>query len=297
VLEDSVSFNRAADNLQVTAQSVCRWCVALQDLQDNTNPQGNPQGCDIFVRHHRGLAGYLDDIQEELIAFVTDWRDCGMPVTWFALVHKIGQLKPSFMEKSSTACLMCVLRFLFANNLVHRVATHTAQRPPDEVHKDAKLHLVLAVPKCVGPTCDPRFVLNMDQTNSKFGNLPGQTIDQRDARTINMRTGTGNSKRCTVALTVTASGEMLMPIVVYKGTRHGCIATREIRDHSQGMKYAMQPKAWFNEATMLDWVEDVLKPYVATAPVGIIPILFLDSFKVQGPSPWQHRRHHPGSQR
>jgi len=31
---------------------------------------------------------------------------------------------------------------------------------------------------------------------------------------------------------------------------------------------------------MLDWVDDVLKPYVTTAPVGIIPILFLDSFKV-----------------
>ena len=58
------------------------------------------------------------------------------------------------------------------------------------------------------------------------------------------------------------------------------IATRELCDHPQEMKYAMQPKAWFNKATMLDWVDDVLKPYVATAPVGIIPILFLDSFKV-----------------
>ena len=31
----------------------------------------------------------------------------------------------------------------------------TAQRPPDEVHEDAKSHLVVAVPKCVGPTCNP----------------------------------------------------------------------------------------------------------------------------------------------
>ena len=69
-------------------------------------------------------------------------------------------------------------------------------------------------------------------------------------------------------------------MVVYKGTRHGRIATREIRDHPQGMKHAMQPKAWFDEATMLDWVDGVLKPYVAMAPVGIIPILFLDLFKV-----------------
>jgi hypothetical protein len=184
------------------------------------------------------------------------------------------------MEKSSTARLMCVSCFLFANNLVHHVATHTAQRPPDEVHEDAKSHLALAVPKCVGPTHDPRFILNMDQTNSKFGNSPSSTINQRGTRTINMRTGTDDSKCCTVALTVSASGKMLPPMVIYKGTRHGRIATRETRDHPQEMKYAMQPKSWFDEVTMLDWVEKVLKPYVATAPVGIIPILFLDSFKV-----------------
>ena len=277
--EDGVSFNRAANNLQVSGHSVCRWCAALQDT---TNPQGQN-----IVRNHRDPVGYLD-IKEELIAFVSEWRDRGMPVTCFALVRKIGQLKPAFLEKTGTACLMCISRLLSVNNLVHCVASHMAQRPQDEVHEDAKLHLVLAVPKCVGPTRDPRFVLNMDQTNSKFGNSPGQTIDQRGLRTINMRTGTDDSKRCTVALTVTASGKMLTPMVVYKGTRYGHIATRKLRDHPQEMKYAMQPKAWFNEATMLDWVEDVLKPYVATAPVGIIPILFLDSFKVQGPSPWQH---------
>jgi len=120
----------------------------------------------------------------------------------------------------------------------------------------------------------------MDQTNSKFGNSPGQTIDQRGLRTINMRTGTDDSKRCTVALTVTASGEMITPMVIYKGTRYGRIATHELRDHPQEMKYAMQPKAWFDEATMLDWVDYDLKPFVTTAPVGIIPILFLASFEV-----------------
>ena len=42
----------------------------------------------------------------------------------------------------------------------------------------------------------------------------------------------------------------------------------------------MQLKAWFDKVTMLDWVYNVLMPYVAMAPVGIIPILFLDSFKL-----------------
>ena len=142
VQEDGVSFNRAADNLQVSGHSVCRWRVALVALQDPTNPQV----CNGAESHHRGPVGFLDCIQEELIAFVTDWRDCGMPVTHFALVHMIGSLKPAFLEKTSSAHLMCVSCFLAANFLLHRVATHTAQHPPDEVHEDAKSHLVLAVP-------------------------------------------------------------------------------------------------------------------------------------------------------
>ena len=188
VMEDGITLNRAADNLLVSAKSVRRWRRAA--FQDTMNPQGHD-----IVRNHRGPAGYLDDIQEELIAFVTDWRDCGMPVTHFALVRMIGSLKPAFLEKTSSAHLMCVSCFLAANFLLHRVATHTAQHPPDEVHEDAKSHLVLAGPKCVGSTRNPRFILNMDQSNSKFGNSPGHTINQRGARTINMRTGTNDSKR------------------------------------------------------------------------------------------------------
>jgi hypothetical protein len=75
--EDGIPFIRAVENLQVSAHSVRRWCAALQDLQDTTNSQ-----CCNILRNHRGPAGYLDDIQEELITFVTDWRDPGMPVSF-----------------------------------------------------------------------------------------------------------------------------------------------------------------------------------------------------------------------
>ncbi len=35
-----------------------------------------------------------------------------------------------------------------------------------------------------------------------------------------------------------------------------------------------------SEGLMLKWVEQTLAPYVATAPIGIIPLLFLDSYSV-----------------
>jgi hypothetical protein len=89
-----------------------------------------------------------------------------------------------------------------------------------------------------------------------------------------------DSKHCTVTFTISASGNILKLMVVYQGAPRGCIALRELPLHPHECHYAMQKKAWFDKAVMLDWVENVLAPYVATTPAGVIPIVFLDSFKV-----------------
>ena len=175
---------------------------------------------------------------------------------------------------------MCVSCFLLKNNLVHRVATHTAQRPPKQVTKDAKGYMRLVVPKCVGRTRDQWCMYNMDQTNTYFEHAPKTAINERGACTINMRVGANDSKRCTVVFTITASGEIIKLIVIYAGTKGGCMATYELPHHPQDMHYTVQKKAWFDEVTMLEWVEKVLAPNPAMAPIGIIPILFLDSLKV-----------------
>ncbi len=64
------------------------------------------------------------------------------------------------------------------------------------------------------------------------------------------------------------------------GKRTGTIASRELPTLPAGLIYRVQGKAWFSEDIMLEWIEDVLKPYVANIPPGIVPILFLDSFTV-----------------
>jgi hypothetical protein len=43
------------------------------------------------------------------------------------------------------------------------------------------------------------------------------------ARTVNGRTSTLQTIRATVAVTVTASGEMLQPLIIFKGKPGGCI--------------------------------------------------------------------------
>jgi hypothetical protein len=61
---------------------------------------------------------------------------------------------------------------------------------------------------------------------------------------------------------------------------NGTIARREVPTLLVGRVCPLNKNVWFNEQIMLDWIEHVLTPYIATAPPGIIPILLLDQFKV-----------------
>jgi hypothetical protein len=116
--EDGVKPMEAAAAFGVSPGLVSRWCKVLQVECEDA----------LFIsvsKNHRGPENFLDDIAQDLVNFVSQWRDPGMPVSRLAVICKAGQLKPAFKEKTLSARQMCVSCFLLKNNLVHRVATHT----------------------------------------------------------------------------------------------------------------------------------------------------------------------------
>ncbi|KAG7340960.1 DDE superfamily endonuclease [Nitzschia inconspicua] len=91
----------------------------------------------------------------------------------------------------------------------------------------------------------------------------------------------GNSKtRCTVSLTITADGEKLKPMIIFKGQRGGTIATRELAasQYRDNMVLSCQTNAWQDEENMNDWVDGVLVPHLQQHAVGSPVYLFLDQF-------------------
>jgi len=166
---------------------------------------------------HRGPSSVLDDIEEDLVAFVEEWRVKGLPVSRVLLMRKAGSLKPEFLEKSHAAALASISRFLAKNRLSHRIATHVGQRNPVEVEAEAKGFLEVIVPRVNDANRHPDFVINMDQTPVWHAMDAKGTIHEMGARTINMRTATADSRRITVAVTVTASGRRVQSMVVFKG--------------------------------------------------------------------------------
>jgi hypothetical protein len=297
------SLNTICTELNISKASLDRW---RKDLPDNTTPQ-DLLGLDSIStrtimrsitssdssteskKHHDGPSGFLSDIAEELICYVMEWSDRGMPVTRFALAQKATQLKPEFGKRSYQACMMVISRFIFNNNLVHRCATHTAQRLLESVKSDALSFMDLVRPKCAEGCRSPDFIINMDQTNVYFKQSPKRTIDVKGARTVHMQMGADNSKRCTVAFTVMASGRKTAPMIVYPAVPGGVIERRELPTHPTGMHYTVQKKGWFDECVMLEWVNNVLAPYVVMAPPTSFPFfswtLSRSTSKVPSPMP------------
>ena len=154
------------------------------------------------------------------------------------------------------------------------MGTHVAQKAPSESMGDAHDYMEVTCPKMLETCRHQDYVLNMDQTPVPFSYDPKSTLELVGRRTVHVRKSTSDTKHATLALTVTASGKALIPLIVFKGKPNGRIVMHEFPTYPEGLEYA-----WMDERVMLLWVEKVLKPYVEAAPDRIIPILFLDSYR------------------
>ncbi len=99
------------------------------------------------------------------------------------------------------------------------MATHKAQRHPSEVEKEALEFLDYIRPILVEPNRDPDYIYNMDQTPIWMAMDDKMTIDKVGSRTVNLQTSACDTKRVTVAVTLTASGRRVKSMVVFKGKK------------------------------------------------------------------------------
>ena len=77
-----------------------------------------------------------------------------------------------------------------------------------------------------------------------------------------MRKSSSQTKRATAALTVTAAGGFLTPMIIFKGKPDGLIACCELPTLDPTSIYACQDAAWMDERCMLIWVDEVFGAYL-----------------------------------
>ena len=278
--EGGHSLRAAARSLEVDASQLRRWRREAESFNQFIAPPGNQnRRVNRAARSlHPGRKSCLSNIEEELLLFIFEHREQGISVSIQMVVTKASQLDNAFRHKTSRAKDQAVRRFVNSHGLVHRVHTHESQRNANEVAVEAQDWMNMIRPMLIGLHRSEAFMFNMDQTPIFFSMVPRTTLHSVGACTVNVRTSTSSTMRVTVAVTITASGTVLPPMLIFKGKRGGRIV-REFSQYAVGGLYEVQEKAWMDEAVMMSWVDRVLKPYLHTAPFGIHPILILDSYR------------------
>ena len=125
--KESMTQNQASVAMQVCPSQVSRWRACADDLAASLE-SGRDK-----LKLNQGPAGLLDDVEEDLVTFVDKWHMKGLPASRLSLVRKACRLSPVFSEKSLPAQKMAISHIMARNNLAHRMSTHAAQRPPEEV--------------------------------------------------------------------------------------------------------------------------------------------------------------------
>ena len=134
-----------------------------------------------------------------------------------------------------------------AQGLVHSLGTHESQKAPKETQTEALDFMEVIRPKLQLQCCNKTFFLNMDQTPIPFTFNSKTMLEVVGARAVHVHKSTNDTKHATGAITVTDSGKMLPPLLVFKGAKNGRIMKKEFPTFDNSMYYACQENAWVDE--------------------------------------------------
>ena len=157
------------------------------------------------------------------------------------------------------------------------MGSHETQRSPVESAADELDFMQHIHPKVSEQNHDTKFI-NMNQTPIFFTCYSKKTLEWKGTKSLNINTSMNVTNRATLTVSVCADGSKLPPMLIFKGTQNSQIAKNEFPNFPPGCKYYCQKIAWIDERVMIEWVENIFKPFVEMAPENVVPLLVLDSY-------------------
>ena len=213
---------------------------------------------------------YPKSIDEELYKWVLEKREVGnVPISASAIkIKALSLIKPLLPDFKASDGWLYGFRKRF--DLVLRARTSIAQTlPADLESKVVNFRQTLHFIRQNGDFSYD-YIGNMDETPVFMDMLPTKTFDVKGKKSIKVRTTKSEKCRITAVLSCVATGIMLPPMVIFKGT-----TPRSIRGvTSKDALISYQKKAWVDEAQMLKWIKEVWVKHTKKNP----SLLFLDSF-------------------
>ena len=139
-----------------------------------------------------------------------------------------------------------------------RKGTKAARSQPEDFEK-TKQDYIHRIEKCVGENKIPDdLIFNWDQTGVNL--IPGGdwTMDAKGSKQVNI-VGINDKRQITALLTISKSGVLLPPQIIYAGTTEQC---HPKYGFPKSWNIYHSENHWSNTDTMLYYIEHLLVPYV-----------------------------------
>ncbi len=271
--EEGISLCKSTERVQVSALLLTRWAELFSLCNDPIKALLKIKKNSI----HPSPLGQLKPLEEALLQYIFEQWEQGIKISTLSIVVVASNLSTEFGEKDFVARCSAVKSFVHAHSLVYRMGMHVCQHKPEEVEAEASDFMRLIRP--FGPHCNRRFILNMDQTPVYFLMSTKKMLELVEKKTIHICMLTNDTRRATVAVTIMGDDTVLPLTIIFKGNHDRRIAQLEFVTYPARHHYCCQDTVWMDKHVMLTWVEEVLAPYVMTAPDDIIPLMILDSYQ------------------
>ncbi len=271
--EINLSLRGAAAELGVHHSLLVKWTKDLACLQSTPHLKNRS----IFD----GPNGQLHSIEHELRMFIFSQREQGINAKHTLICLKASLMLPNtFGAKGYKARIKVLMRCIHKHNYVYHTKTNKAMRAPQEVSDKVQEFLEFTCPLLLGPHRNQRWIFNMDQMPLHVSYHSSKTFEKSGNKTIHIRKTRNGTKRATGAFTITAAGNFLMPMIIFKGTPHWRITKTELPKFYPTSIYACQEAGWIDEQCMLIWVKQILGPYLVVNPPspGIQPVILLNAY-------------------
>jgi hypothetical protein len=252
-----------------------RWqknIVRMKSMLEDTTKKKAKKVCTV------GRPSRLEKIRDKLIPWIESFMVEGKTLSIRLVSIQAKRYDRSLRRMKRYTVFAMVRRFLRSNGIVIRQTTHKSQDDPRTKHETAHAFLSTTCALMRQTNRSNAFIINMDQTPYNPKDTQAKTLARKGAKTVTAREIKTSVGRVSALLAVCADGTKLPPLIVMKGKAGGSIE-RELKDFPTSCKFIVQDNAWTDERVMLFWVDNVLRPYVQTAPAGIVPYLLLDKYK------------------
>ena len=172
---------------------------------------------------HKGNAPEKPALEQAVLNWVLETRANDTCVATEDIICKATALDPRFKNGNVAKMHSWVYKFMHRCNLSVRSATRIGQKSASNMEAVKRDYSKTIMSYFYSYVNNPKYFVNMDETNVYFNCKPKRTVNLRGQKTISIRIGSSSSLRVTVCVSIAMDGTKLPLFLIFKGTPHAQI--------------------------------------------------------------------------